>query len=347
MGRRDDRVRRMLNLRLEPEDEYLHPLEAATNFNESMYFNFVDQYAGVGGFFRLGNRANEGYAEMTTCLYLPGGRAAFMYDRPKIDNNDAFDAGGMRFEVIEPFEELRVTYDARVVLLDDPRELEDPKQAFTSNPWTECRADLTYRAVSPPIGGERRNADGSPIDGDGDGFAKAHYEQHVSANGTIEVGDMSLEVKGYGLRDHSWGPRFWQAPWWYRWLTANFGADFGFQTTIIASADGTRRTGGMVLHDGAYHLVRDVSIDTDWSAEGNYQQTIRIVATTDDDEYHIEGRVGTVVPLRNRRVDEAGNRLVTRISEGLTEWRCNGRIGYGIAEYLDQIIDGTPVGLAG
>ena len=31
---------------------------------------------------------------MTTCLYLPDGRVAFMYNRPEISDNDAFDAGG-------------------------------------------------------------------------------------------------------------------------------------------------------------------------------------------------------------------------------------------------------------
>ena len=41
------------------------------------------------------------------------------------------------------------------------------------------------------------------------------------------MGDEEWAIDGYGLRDHSWGPRFWQAPWYYRWLTANFGGDFG------------------------------------------------------------------------------------------------------------------------
>jgi hypothetical protein len=38
--------------------------------------------------------------------------------------------------------------------------------------------------------------------------------------------------------------------------------------------------------------------------------------------------------------------LVTRISEGLTEWRLpDGRVGCCLSEYLDQIIDGRPVGV--
>src|SRR5436305_11595164 len=64
----------MVKIRLEPSDEYMHPLETASNFNESMYFNAYDPARKVGGFLRLGNRANEGYAELTTCLYLPEDR---------------------------------------------------------------------------------------------------------------------------------------------------------------------------------------------------------------------------------------------------------------------------------
>ena len=64
-------------LRLDPEDEYMHELGPEPNFNESMYFNIYDPSVRLGGLFRLGNRANEGYAEMTTCIYLPDGRVAF------------------------------------------------------------------------------------------------------------------------------------------------------------------------------------------------------------------------------------------------------------------------------
>ena len=79
----------------------MHELGPESNFNESMYFNVYDPEAGMGGFFRLGNRANEGYAEMTVCLYLPpeadGSRRSvgFMYKRPTITNNDEFNAGGL------------------------------------------------------------------------------------------------------------------------------------------------------------------------------------------------------------------------------------------------------------
>jgi hypothetical protein len=336
-----------MRLRLEPADEHMHPLETASNFNESMYFNVYDPRGRVGGFLRLGNRANEGYAELTTCLYLPDGRVAFTYHRPQISDNDAFDAGGMRFEVVEPFERLRTTYTGKICILERPLEMADPRAAFTSNPWVDCEVDLDYRGISPMLGGEPVNDDGSPIEEDaGQGFARGHYEQHVGARGAIRVGDEEWEVDGYGLRDHSWGPRFWQSPYWYRWLTGNFGADGGFVVSVIAARDGSRRVGGVWLEDGEYTHLTGAEIETEWRTDDHYHDRIRAIATTPDGEHVIEGTVLSLIPLRNRRTTPEGEQLVTRISEGMTEWQCDGKVGYGLSEYLDQIVDGQPVGVA-
>jgi hypothetical protein len=334
-----------MKIRMEPQDEYMHALEEASNFNESMYFNVYDPAREIGGFLRLGNRANEGYAELTTCMYLPDGRVAFTYNRPKIDSNDAFDAGGTKFDVITPFEELRTRYDGKLCMLDEPLQMAHPREAFTENPWVEANIDLTHYGVSPMYGGEPVNDDGSPLSAD-NGFARGHYEQHMAVKGTIKVDNEEWEVDGFGLRDHSWGPRFWQAPWWYRWLTANFGKDFGFVVSIIAGRDGSRRYGGMVLRDGKYEHITNATIETVWKGDDEYHTELRATATTKEDTYEITGRVKNLIPLRNRRTTPEGDNLVTRISEGMTEWSCNGMTGYGLSEYLDQMIDGHPVGAA-
>ncbi len=41
--------------------------------------------------------------------------------------------------MVTPFEELRVDYTGKVVMLDDPLQMADPKTAFTENPYAECR----------------------------------------------------------------------------------------------------------------------------------------------------------------------------------------------------------------
>ena len=326
-----------MSIRLEPQDEYMHELGPEPNFNESMYFNLYDPSARLGGFFRLGNRANEGAAEMTICLYLPDGRVGFMFQRPKITSNDAFDAGGMRFEVIRPFEELEVCYDGKVVLLDDPLAISDPKRAFTENPSTECILKLTYSGVSTMFGGESDQ----PTEAAGEEFARGHYEQLVAGTGTIRVGDQTWELHGFGLRDHSWGPRYWQAPWFYRWLTANFGPNFGFMASRSTRRDGKARTGGFLWDGTGMHIVDHVEISTTWTGEDSYHEEVEALLRRGDEETRVKGRVLNLIPLRNRRED-----MMTRISEGMTEWTLeDGRVGYGLSEYLDQIIDGKPVGL--
>src|SRR3546814_1805177 len=85
-----------MGVRLEPQDEYTHELGPEPNFNESMYFNIYDPEQKVGGWIRCGNRANEGYAEMTVCLYLPDGQGGLMFKRAEVDSKDSVDAGGKR-----------------------------------------------------------------------------------------------------------------------------------------------------------------------------------------------------------------------------------------------------------
>jgi hypothetical protein len=331
-----------MRVRLEPADEYLHELGPEPTFNESMYFNVYDPAARLGGFFRLGNRANEGRGEMTTCLFLPDGRVAFMFARPTVTTNDAFDAAGMRFEVIEPFERLTVAYEGKVVLLEDPLAMADPKAAFTGNPYADATVDLTYTRVSDMFGGEPEE----PHERPGEEFARGHYEQLVAATGTIAVGEQSWAIAGYGLRDHSWGPRTWQAPWYYRWLTGNVGAGFGFMGSRIARRDGEGTRGGFVWDGERLRPCHSCEITTEWDGPDHYHRTVHAALHTRDDDgsprtWRVTGRVMSLIPLRNRR-----DGLVTRISEGLTEWTLDdGRVGYGLSEYLDQIVDGRPVGL--
>jgi hypothetical protein len=334
-------------IRLAPEDEFPHDPGGAANYNESMYFNVFDPARRAGGWFRLGNRPNEGHAEMSICLYLPDGRVGFMFARPTIVGNTELAAGGLRIEVLEPFKRLRVSYDGKVLLLDRPHEMADPKRAFRENPAVPARVTLDYEGVSPMYGGEAVMADGSPLPIDPEkSFAKAHYEQHCAARGTIELAGERFQIDGFGLRDKSWGPRYWQAISWYRWCPMNFGRDFGMMLSVIGDGKGGARQGGMVFRDGAYDLIESCVIESDWDEQG-YQTALRAKLRTEGGHaYEVTGRVLSLIPLRNRRTAPDGTELNTRITEGMTEYRCGDLVGYGLSEYLDQIVDGVPVGKA-
>ena len=319
---------------LVPEDDYTHPLGSETNFNESMYFNFFDPEKQMGGFVRMGNRANEGRAEMTVALYRPDGSALFMFKRPEIANNDAFDAGGLKFEVIDPSQKLRTTYHGSVLDLAEPRVLTDPKTAFTQNSPKKIKLDLVHDAVGAMYGGSKdKQETDRPAE---EQFGKAHYEQHMAVSGTLEVDGEVISLAGHGLRDHSWGPRYWQAIASYEWLTMNFGADLGLMVSVIRrDADNVRR-GGVLIRGDRLEPLAWADVSAEYEDGTPFHRTVRAdVKTASGEELHIDGRVKGFIPLRNRR-----GGMTTQIGEGMTEWTLDGRVGYGLSEFLRTLDDG-------
>ena len=46
----------------------------------------------------------------------------------------------MKFDVIEPFKSLRVQYNGKILLLDNPKDMLNPSKAFKEN-RVACKAD--------------------------------------------------------------------------------------------------------------------------------------------------------------------------------------------------------------
>ena len=99
-----------------------------------------------------------------------------------------------------------------------------------------------------------------------------------------------------------------------------------------------------MLRNGEYVMIRDARIESEYDAD-QCQTEFNVWAKTDEREYSVTGKVMSLIPLRNRRKTPDGDELLTRITEGMTEYTCDGQVGYGLSEYLDQIVDGVPVGL--
>ena len=307
---------------VKPEDDYTHPLGPEENFNESVYFNFFDPGVGRGGFIRMGNRANEGHAEMTIIVFNPDGSAFFNYKKPDISHNDEWNAGGARVEVVTPGETIRTIYEGSALHMANPRDMQDPSSAFKSNPFKKLKVDLTHTGVGPLYGHV-----GEP--GDGNDFARAHYEQHMHVEGTIEIeGEAPIQLSGNGLRDHSWGPRYWQSIRSYRWITGNFGDDLGIVLSIVGD-----RMGGMFHKGDEFIKVESIHLDTQYEPNTRFHTGFTVkVELAGGVKHEIVAKVKGFVPLRNRRSEQ-----ITYIGEGMTEYTLDGdRKGYGLSEYLDQ-----------
>ena len=109
--------------------------------------------------------------------------------------------------------------------------------------------------------------------------------------------------------------------------------------SVIATRDGAVRSSGVLFEDGAYEPITAAAIETEWSGADHDQAALVCRASTADRELEITGSVLSLIPLRHRRDGE-----LTRIGEGLTEYRWEGKTGYGLSEYLDQVVDGIPAG---
>ncbi|MDZ4278904.1 MAG: hypothetical protein U1B78_07175, partial [Dehalococcoidia bacterium] len=216
------------------------------------------------------------------------------------------------------------------VFLKEPAQMADPGQAFRENPHKRVAVDLTHEAVGPAYGSAGA---GQPSEDPEQGFARAHYEQHMRAHGTLTIDGETIEFEGAGLRDHSWGPRYWQAIHSYRWLTCTFGPDLGIMVSEVSPQQGVRRQNGVVVRGESLERITKVNIDTDFAPDSRaHRRMTARLGVEDGQELVLKGEVKGYIPLRNRR---AG--MVTHIGEGMTEYRLGDRVAFGISEYLDQV----------
>jgi hypothetical protein len=299
----------------------------------------------VGGWVRLGNRANEGYAEMTVCLYEPDGGIAFFFQRAPIADNDAHNAGGARFEIVEPWRRHRVSYRGQVCVMANPLDLTNPSRAFKTNPFEAAEVEIDWLGLSPGWGGEMRVQDASGAWRSADRtapahqFARGHFEQIGKVSGRMRIGEREYSIDGFGCRDHSWGPRYWQNTGEYQWLLMNFADQSGLMALRQERADGSLKMTGFFWEAGQANrdIVR-IEIDTGYKAPENIHHTmkVRFWLEGESEPRSVEGEVLTPAPCRNTR-----NGWVTRITEGLTRWNMDGVTGYGIAEYLVHIQRGA------
>lgn len=325
---------------MRPEHEFPHKPDTSVNFNESVYTNAFDMKTPVGGWMRLGNRVNEGYAELSVCLYLADGRIACQFLRPRIMANDRFEAGGLSYKVHEPLRSVSMEYDGDLLIVDNPDDLRDPRKLFAKGPRAKGRVSWQHFAESPVHGGE-------PVDDSvqtmyGRDFSLGHFNQHSRVKGEIRVGSESFPIDGHGWRDHSWGPRYWQAIYFYRLFLANFPNGDGLMLLKITDKAGKVRREGVLLVDGKYEDVLDLEVQTDWTDKQD-QKFVRLGVMMANRKVRIDAEVISLAPLRNRR-EADGEVLVSRVAEGYARYRWGDQVGYGITEYIERVEDGRYVG---
>ncbi len=332
-----------MGTRLTDADEGVHAVGTASNWNESRYLDFWDSRQRLGGWFRIGNRVNEGHAEMSACLNLPDGRTAFFFERPEISSN-TLRAGGQSWEILEPWRTNRVRYSGDVLLLDDAWALTDPKRAFSSAPRTHAEVDMVCRStgLATVMGSDQDHIERIFLPGQAD----LHYQHLARSSGTVRVGDQSWRVDDAGGgKDHSWGVRNWHAKIYLRWLIASADDNNGFLLVRAVGPTKTTRS-GYVLDEGRFHLVDDFEMANEFAAAPNFElRRVQLRIRSGAKEWGASGKPQAWLPLRHRQKNSKGEDALLRIVKSPTNWTFAGRSAEGMCEYHDLMVDGRPVGL--
>lgn len=205
-----------------PADEGGHEPSGDALWSESFYLDFVDPGVGVAGYVRLGLCAGLGRAWYWACVVGP--------DRPLItviDHDVALPAGRSLeirteglwadYTVETPLDHVSVGLEAFAVGVDDP---------------TEVYGDL--RGDRVPLGLD--------LEWETDGGTYAYpgvtrYEVPCRVHGQVLVGSETIEVDGFGQRDHSWGVRDWWSMAW-SWTAGRLDDGTRFHGTSV-DLDGT------------------------------------------------------------------------------------------------------------
>lgn len=104
---------------------------------------------------------------------------------------DDWKVGDLRVRTLEPLHTAQLSFDS-----------------------AEAQLDLTYTGLHEAF------AYGDHPDGCPQYVAKERFEQGCRVQGTLRLGEREIEIDTFGHRDHSWGPREWNAYHHWKWLNA-------------------------------------------------------------------------------------------------------------------------------
>jgi hypothetical protein len=283
-------------------DERNHKPSDRKDWRESYYFNFVDTERGVYGFTTIGLLPQAAKREFVFALFHRDKRH-FYYQEPaapySFDSFESLNDGHLRFELIEAMKQWRITISSG-----------------------ELKADLNWVGRFPPFNfGE---CSGTSWDG--------HFEQSGVVTGTLQMGDMTLSINGFGQRDKSWGSRNWHIDQWYA-LHAQFREfSIGLRNDIVG--ENSIVSGGVSSISGCVPITR-VDVETEYGTDPNQP----IGATTkigckDGREYVLNSKL--ISPLSfvkfTRRFPGGTTELLEAMA--LHRWEETEEIGTGLLEWL-------------
>jgi len=329
---------------IDPAHEYRHQPDDDPAYNESTYYNFTSPASGVVGWLRIAVQPNRPAGQATALIFLPQGETLMNFKRAKETDPAALTVGPIAIEVDDPHRCQRITFDGPISVFTDPRVLSEPKAAFSAAPVADVHIELTVTGNGDSFGSNGEDK-ANILE---ETMALGHYEQFVLNDGVLRVGDQEYRVNGGGLRDHSWGPRDWSGPLYYRWISAAFDDGLAIMGLEVAQPGGAFTRRAAIVSGGVASEAQISDVTVDWTEDG-FCRTLSCSISSAHGEMTLTGTARQpeqFVPLRHHRPEEGTSEGVSRIGYSAYEFSLgDGRRGLGIIEVLDRLVDGLPISM--
>jgi hypothetical protein len=295
------------------DTDIIHPFGEHHEWNESFYFSFYDREMDITAFMRIGLKPNKDEKSLFCFLMTPDGliglRGAEGY------RDASLRVQGVEFHKVEAEKRWGLSFKGMMGKLTEDGMV--PIEAEFDLRWESLNDVFDYRAC---VSGEKERISQK--------VASEHLEQFGKVIGELRIGDRRYAIDALGERDHSWGIRDWTAPRMWIWLTAQFSDRCALNVTKLTVDEGVVDAGFIHL-DGKNLPVVGAGIDTIYRDNGGPERFEMVLTDDSGCEHRVFAEI-----LREACMPFHGDGGTSVMYETLARYEFEGRVGYGIAEYL-------------
>lgn len=297
------------------DTDMIHEFGAHAEWNESFYFNFYDRSNDICGFMRIGLKPNKDEKSVFCFLLMPDNAIiGFKGEQPY--TSTGLSVNGLTFTKIASEKRWKLEFKGLMARLASPPQ---PINAAFSLDFEALNDMFDYRSC---VNAEMEELSKNVV--------SEHLEQFGSIKGTLSIGDRSYQINGLSERDHSWGVREWTAPKMWIWLTCQFSEKEALNVTKLAVEQGEVDAGFAHLN-GMSKPLEAVNIDTVYGIDGSPKSFRMVMKDKDGKQYEVEAEILKQAMLPFESPDK---KELSIMYETLARYRMDGKVGYGIAEYL-------------
>jgi hypothetical protein len=297
------------------DTDIIHPFGDHREWNESFYFNFYDRSNDICGFMRIGLKPNKNEKSVFCFFMMPDGEAYGLKGSQPYDGN-GLSVSGLSFTKVAPEKQWGLSFNGIMAkMATSPL----PVKASFSLDFNALNNMFDYRES---VSGEKETISKS--------VASEHLEQYGSIKGKLIIADKEYIIDGLGERDHSWGIREWNAPKMWIWLTCQFDEQAALNVTKLA-VDAGIVDAGFINVNGMNLPIVETAIDTKFTSDGGPASFALVIIDKSGTRYDVKADIVKQVILPFESPD---TKSLSMMYETLARYTLNGKVGYGIAEYL-------------